>query len=154
MKSVEQRFWNKVRKSEGCWQWTGYCDECGYGRFNVNGIIVRTHKFSYELHNGKVPDGLCVLHNCDNPPCVNPVHLYAGTRQQNMSDMVDRGRSLVCEKHHKVRLTWKQVKEIRQSYIPRKHTEYNLVGLAKRYGVGCRTIQAIITNESWKTKGE
>jgi hypothetical protein len=94
--TVTQRFWNQVLKlPNGCWVWQGYTPRApnNYGRFRVDATTFKTvHRFSWELANGPVPDGLYVLHHCDNPPCVNPAHLYVGTQQDNVSDRERRGR--------------------------------------------------------------
>lgn len=89
------RFWAKVDKQapNGCWEWTGSRLPKGYGQFAPNHRPVRAHRYSYELHHGTVPAGLMVLHRCDNPPCVNPAHLYAGTRLDNARDAVMRDRT-------------------------------------------------------------
>lgn len=98
----EERFWAKVDKSDpdGCWIWTAstFTDRNGYGKFNaaippVSNKTVYAHRFSYEMTNGPIPDGLFVLHKCDNPPCVNPAHLHLGTQADNMREMVERGRT-------------------------------------------------------------
>ena len=90
---ASDRFWEKVAKGEGCWEWQGARDPHGYGRFQVvTGTTQKANRFAYELTNGPVPTGLYVLHHCDNPPCVNPAHLYAGTQRDNVRDMVARGR--------------------------------------------------------------
>lgn len=94
--SPEQRFAEYVEPTlSGCHVWTGARQSSnGYGRFGVaRGKIVFAHRFSYEMHNGKIPNGLHVLHSCDNTSCVNPAHLRIGTRKDNMRDMRERGRA-------------------------------------------------------------
>lgn len=87
------RFWSKVRKSKGCWIWTAAASGVGdYGYFWSGSAMVRAHRFSWELHNGPIPEGLKVLHACDVPLCVNPSHLFLGTMQDNSDDMVQKGR--------------------------------------------------------------
>ncbi len=101
--TVEERFWEKVSKGPGCWQWTGgrvgdRATESGrYGRFATSTtrgsvVLVLPHRFSWELHHGPIPDGLQVLHACDNPACVNPHHLLLGTHRANMVDAGRKGR--------------------------------------------------------------
>lgn len=94
-KAVE-RFWRFTRKSDvSCWVWTGVLWKDGYGRIRpgTGKQYVSAHRFSWELHYGHIRDGLCVLHRCDNPACVNPAHLFLGTNRDNIDDMMNKGRS-------------------------------------------------------------
>lgn len=88
-------FWSYVKKTKKCWLWTGKTSGQGYGRVRVpaSGYVL-AHRFSWQLHNGNnpIPDGLLVLHKCDNPPCVNPKHLFLGTHADNMRDMIAKNR--------------------------------------------------------------
>ena len=98
MNDQECRFWAKVAKTEdGCWNWIASKRHKGYGAFcyhREDGTLVqgRAHRYSWEIHNGDIPDGMFVLHSCDNPACVNPDHLFLGTNQDNVDDMMRKGR--------------------------------------------------------------
>ena len=96
-----ERFWSKVRKAgrpEECLEWAGARLPEGYGFIYAGPLYdepvrwIRAHRLSWEMHNGKVPEGLSVLHHCDNPPCVNPAHLYVGTQLENVRDRAVRRR--------------------------------------------------------------
>lgn len=93
------RFWSKVEKSDsGCWIWSAYRDPKGYGTFGFKGKVQKAHRVAYQLAIGPIPEGAHVLHSCDTPPCVNPAHLRAGTRSDNMRDKVLRGRDYNVKK--------------------------------------------------------
>ncbi len=92
VEDVSERFWDKVNKTDNCWEWNAGLFESGYGAFNFNGNAVTAHRLSYELIFGKITNELHVLHKCDNRKCVNPEHLYLGTQLDNARDMMDRGR--------------------------------------------------------------
>ncbi len=87
------RFWTKVRKSDGCWEWTGSGNGIqGYGQVRIAGKCIQAHRRSWEMEFGPIPDGLFVLHRCDNRPCVRPSHLFLGTLSDNMHDCSRKGR--------------------------------------------------------------
>ncbi len=92
---LADRFWLSVDRSspDQCWLWKRYLDEGGYGHIMDSGKIRGAHRVSYELHHGRIPDGMHVRHRCDNPPCVNPAHLELGTNADNMADKLARGRA-------------------------------------------------------------
>lgn len=91
--TFEERFWAKVDKTGDCWQWKGHINHNGYGTFTRDGKTLRTNRIVWELSNGTIPTGLCVLHECDNPGCVNPTHLFLGTYADNNSDCKNKGRA-------------------------------------------------------------
>lgn len=96
---INKRFWEKVKKTESCWLWTGAQKIDGYGTCYYKGTNHQAHRVSWELLRGPIAPGLFVLHECDNPPCVNPEHLKVGTQKQNMQDCARRGRLALLHKH-------------------------------------------------------
>ena len=92
-KIPEQRFQEKIATPDTCLEWTGYRNADGYGRFYLeNKKIVYAHRYAWTLEHGEIPEGMCVLHHCDNPGCVNVKHLFLGTLQDNMDDKVRKNR--------------------------------------------------------------
>lgn len=95
---IEDRFWSQVSQGDvqECWEWQSCLNPNGYGRIGHGGRGGRkcaAHRVSWEIHYGAIPDSLWVLHKCDNPACVNPNHLFLGSHQDNMDDMIAKGRA-------------------------------------------------------------
>lgn len=148
--SLEERFWAKVRKgrSDECWEWTASLGPSGYGQFYVQSRHgpCAAHRVAYELLIEPVPEGMCLCHRCDNRLCVNPAHLFVGTRTDNQADMAAKGRSRRGASHPHVKLTAKQVRRIRKL---RARGVQGAV-LAKSMGVSQSTICDIIHGRTWQ----
>jgi hypothetical protein len=153
--SLLRRFWEKVEKSPGCWEWLGYCARSGHGMFQRSsarvydlgprGVLV--HRFSYELHYGPIPPGVFVLHKCDNAPCVRPDHLYLGDQLQNVRDRVDRGRTSKGVDHFRSKLSEQDVRDIRARYAAGGVTHREL---AQMYGVTHPVIGDVVNRVSYQ----
>lgn len=148
------KFHVRVDRSGGvdaCWPWTGPRKRSGYGRFysSVEQKRLRANRVAYALKSGPIPDDLCVMHECDNPPCCNPAHLQLGTRSENTKDMYRKGRENHAhgESHCLTKLNTQKVLEIRRRYSVDGVT---VVKLAKDYGVDHRSIRQVIERVSWK----
>lgn len=122
MKVIPQRVFERIggryqiNSVTGCWSWTGTVDKDGYGKIHAreNGVLLRfsAHRLSYLLHCGDIPEGLWVLHRCDNPGCINPDHLFLGTIKDNVKDMNSKGRHAKGEKDPMAKITESDVLKI------------------------------------------
>ncbi len=152
-KSTEERFWSYVQKTEDCWLWTANKTKFGYGKLKINKRTLVMHRYSYELHIGKIPEGLLVLHKCDVPACVNPDHLFVGTSADNVADRIRKGRSnnpgrnMHGELNPCSVLTNEKVIEIRRIASNRQCT---LRAIGEQFGVSVPCISHIITRRTWK----
>lgn len=126
-----------------CWEWQHSLTWNGYGRICTGNKSRRASRVAYELFCGPIPDGLSVLHTCDNPRCCNPTHLFVGTTRQNMEDRNAKGRTARGSKNGTAKLTEKQVAEIRVRF-GRGETKH---GLARAFGVGTTTITRTVTSK-------
>lgn len=125
-----ERFWKRVNKDGPipahmphlgkCWVWTGTLNQSGYGQVKKQGEAPMCHRLTFEWSNGKIPKAHQVLHKCDNPPCVNPEHLFTGTVADNVRDCVAKGRRRYRQgdNHHNTKLTDEQVREIKTKWPP------------------------------------
>ena len=151
-----KHFWDKVKKTDTCWLWTGALNSKGYGAFGLNGRSVSAHRLSYRMHYGDIPRGMYVCHHCDVRNCVNPDHLFLGTARDNVLDAIAKGRFQVPrnippekirgEKHGLSKLTRKAVKTIRQ--LHRLGTSDSQ--LAKGFGVARGTIYDVTRYRTWR----
>lgn len=145
---AEERFWPLVDKAGDCWLWIGTRLPRGYGTFSFDGVKRRAHRVSWIIHYGPIPDGLFVLHKCDNPPCVRPDHLFLGDHGKNMADMTTKGRQYKPqgEQVRAAKLTTEIVAEILRE-MTRGATNAEL---ARRYGVAPNTLSPIRHGHTWK----
>jgi len=156
---LAERFWKKVHKGgdDECWIWQGRIDKNGYGRIDLSRQDKNrlAHRLSYTLTHGSIPDGLDILHQCDNPACVNPSHLFPGTHKQNMEDRARKGRGIrgqqwydalgVGEDNPNARLSNTEVAEARALWESGAFTQ---TAIAKRLNVDQSHISNIIRGKS------
>lgn len=164
------RFWPKVRKGapDECWEWQGARQQTGYGYLQGGALYGKrwaiAHRLSWEIEHGvPVPEGKCVCHHCDNPPCVNPAHLYVGTKADNARDRASRGRGrenrqhgaananygkgLPGEANGNAKLTEADVRQIIKALkqLPRRST----AAIGRDFGVSQQTVSNIARRKSW-----
>lgn len=137
-----------IRKSDDeCWEWLGPLSRHGYGIISVNQKSIQAHRLAWEKTFGKIPDGLCVCHHCDNRKCVNPSHLFLGTSRENTQDAARKGRmaSKRGELCGKAKLTPGQVqtiRELRKAKVPRSY-------IASQFGISINHVWKICTGSCW-----
>lgn len=150
--TLEERFWAKVEKRgpDDCWIFKGKGRYPGdYGLLKFNSARLSAHRVSWEIANNmKIPDGLIILHKCDNPPCVNPAHLATGTRKQNAVDMVLKGRNHTSlgEANPNSLLRESEVLKVRELY----KLGMNYKALAAKFNVPYMCIYYIVRRKTWK----
>jgi hypothetical protein len=149
-KTAQQLLTEHVNKNaeNGCWEWTGARNK-GYGSVEYLGKPWKAHRLSYLYHYGKIPDGMHVLHKCDNPSCVNPKHLFLGTHQDNMDDMNSKHRNKPHkgEDNGRAKLTRIDVIRLRlmyQSGVRRKD-------IAKEFKINLSQVRKVATGIHWTT---
>ena len=142
--TLEKRFDEKVEMiPDGCWVWLARCDRDGYGRIRIGKLMFRSHRVAWERKNGTIPDGMFVLHTCDNPYCVNPNHLFLGTQTENMKDKNGKGRGSRGIGRWSAKLSESNVLSIRADIRTQEE-------IAKDYGVNRATISDIQTKRTWR----
>lgn len=153
MKTAIERFYKIVKKTSTCWLWIGWRNTnkstgISYGMFRFDGKPRTAHRVSWRIHKGDIPNGMCVLHTCDNGICVNPEHLYLGTYLDNNRDREKRGRGKHPrgEGHVLSKLNSKNVLSIRRSYSSGNTSQHIL---AKKFKVSRSLIQQIVTGKCW-----
>lgn len=153
-KALESRFWAKVEPAQcvhlgfeaPCWVWVGSHIPEGYGALWVDGQQLGAHRVSWELHRGEIPKGLCVLHKCDNRSCVNPDHLFLGTKLDNIRDAKEKGRNARGASHGSAKLTDDDVVSIRR----RRAAGESGKKLAAAFGVSDTMIYKIASHKAWQ----
>lgn len=153
---LELRFWLYVNRDGPihpihgrCWTWTGIIEQTGYGSIKSKGLKLRAHRVSYELLVGDIPEGLCILHRCDNRTCVNPKHLFVGTNIDNVDDMIAKKRHGIGERNGRAILTEEDVQWIRKNY-KKRHKVYGCKVMAKKLKVSEVVISLVIARKIWK----
>lgn len=144
---VRQSFWAKVEKTDTCWLWTAAIHNTGYGKFAVGGRSISAHRFSFFLHNGYCLEShLDVCHSCDVRHCVNPDHLFVGTRRDNMRDAKRKGRIAIGEVNGISRLTSEKVRKMRKLY---SSGLLSYQKIADAFGCSIATAFNAITGRRW-----
>lgn len=138
-------FYSKPNDDTGCVEWTASVNTWGYGRVQINGARVLAHRVAYAEYVGPIPEGLYVLHKCDNRRCVNPAHLFLGTLQDNTDDMYAKGRGpkRKGEDHPQVKLTEDDVRSIRADARDKRI-------IAAQYGLNADYVRNIKRRLTWK----
>lgn len=153
-------FWAYVEKTTGCWIWTGSRDKMGYGRYR--GVKYRlspcalAHRISWLIEHGSLDPSLCVLHRCDNPPCVRPDHLFLGTKADNTEDMITKGRGnngarpyesrTHGTRNAQARINEEQAVAIRKRVLAGERQK----DLASEYRLSVQAVNAIVKGRSWR----
>ena len=140
-------FWSKVARTtpDACWPWAAGRIPNGYGAFAQGGRNHGAHRIAYMLTNGPIPEGLCVLHRCDNRPCCNPAHLFLGTLGDNNTDRARKHRGVYGDEHPSATITFVQGREILRRYQDALcGSGVTMKTLAAEYGVSTGTMTNII----------
>lgn len=149
LKSKFLRFVKIPENPNDCWVWVGGKDSSGYGSIRWKGKILSSHRLSYEIHIGEIPERLCVCHICDNPICVNPKHLKLGTQYDNYQDMVNKNRGYIApgEANGKSKITKSQAMEIIRLY---KTGKFSQKELGEQFGISQSHTSDIINHKKWR----
>jgi hypothetical protein len=142
-RDLKERFHEKYTVTPDCWIWFAGFGNSGYGHFWNGKKPVPAHRVSYEIFKGIIPDGMCVMHSCDNRACVNPSHLTLGSIQENCQDMVNKNRQAKGSRCSKAKLNESQICTIKTDARSNRK-------LASEYGVSHTVIWKIKNNTSWR----
>lgn len=142
-----KRFWDKVKKTDACWEWQACCVKNGYGQFRADGgSRVYAHRMSWSLSVGQIPCDMDVLHECDNRKCVNPAHLFLGTNQDNIDDKVQKNRQSRGSRSNRTDLTEQDVLEILRLH----RSGISAVRIAGMFPTSRQAIGEMVKGKSWK----
>jgi len=134
------------KTANGCWEWNGALTLNGYGKFWLNDKTISSHRASYLIHKGEIPDDKLVLHTCDNAKCVNPDHLVLGTHRDNVRHMQERNRFLTGEKNSSCTITTDTARQIIQRLIAGGRVRT----IARELGCTRATVTGIAGKVTWK----
>lgn len=147
---TKKRFWEKVDRKgkEECWEWQKDQTDYGYGRMSVDNQVFLANRLSYIINHEEHPGEEFVLHKCDNPPCVNPHHLYLGDYSDNIKDAYERGRreSLSGNNSPIAKINSEDAEEIRKMYDGSEMTQKEIGDI---YGITARQVSSIVNDEVW-----
>lgn len=150
VENPDERFirYTMPEPNTGCWLWCGSLTGAfNYGVFysQKKGRML-AHRYSYELHKGSIPDGLCIMHMCDNPICVNPDHLKPGTRSENSIDKVNKNRQAKGEMYRNAKISDEDAYDIKRLYLAGMHRDY----ISKLYCIKSEKITKILGGKTFK----
>ena len=133
----------------GCMEFNGYRNDSDYGIVRRRGQKFLAHRWSWIEEHGEIPDGMCVCHHCDNPPYINPDHLFLGTPNDNIADRHAKGRSASARgtDNPNARITEDEVAAIRRLHADREANQYQI---AAQFGLAQTTVSSIVRNKSWR----
>ena len=152
---VEKVLQSRSEIEGDCLVWLGARSSSGYGQLWVNGKLEYTHRLAWIVHGGSLLPGECVLHTCDNPPCINPIHLRVGDHRDNAKDMADRGRQVFQkdvtraargERHGLSKMSKPAVRKMRARYTQGESQR----DLADFFGISQASVWAIVNRKTWR----
>lgn len=143
------RIFDRIEKTEsGCWLYTGGIQKGGYGVISIKNKSVQTHRVSYELRVGSIPEGMCVLHRCDVRRCINPEHLFLGTLGDNNTDRKQKGRNTDRrgERNPQAKADTEKIRKLREAHATRRYSQRQL---AKMFGLCQQQVSVIVRGKAW-----
>jgi hypothetical protein len=149
-----ERFWRKVRQNDdGCWEWTGAIRGGGYGHVRVSGRNTGAHRYAYELVYGPIAAGNVICHRCDNPRCVRPDHLFAGTTHENMRDCREKGRLGEKRRLGSTNGSTKITHEIAVAIREARASGRSRADVAKQFGISVWAVTQVTNGNHWTANG-